>query len=74
MPVLHSKSFWNDPQRDKSKPLIQMSCVDIAFHHRIELQNPKAQFPAHSETVKNQFFADVRTALEKLREIGALEE
>lgn len=37
MPVFHSESPWNDPQLNKTEPLIQVPGMDVAFHYRIEL-------------------------------------
>ena len=37
VPVLHPKASRNRSQLDKSQSLIEMSCMNIALHHSIEL-------------------------------------
>ena len=59
MTVFHTESAGDCAKLDEAQPLIQMSCMDIAFNDSIELQHPEAQGLSPAQAVKHQFFADV---------------
>ena len=59
MPVLHAESPRDHPQLDKAKPFVQMPCMQIGRHHRIELQHPESVKPSLLQTVQDQLFARV---------------
>ena len=60
MSVFHSESLWDRSQLNKADPLVQMSCVKIGFHHRIELQHLEAERFRSLHTVQNQLFTDMQ--------------
>ena len=59
MPVLHSKTFRNGSELDKSEAFVQVSRVRVAFDDGIELQYSEAVLFSLFETVLHQLFADV---------------
>lgn len=59
MPILHPEPTRYSSKLDKSESLIQMPCVNITFHHGIELQHSKAMFLRLFQAVHYKFFSDV---------------
>ena len=59
MPVLHSKTFRNGSELDKSEAFVQVPRMRVAFDDGIELQDSEAMFFSLLETVLYEHFADV---------------
>ena len=55
MPILHMKASGYCAELSKPQSLIQMPCMDVAFHDSIELKHSKSQLPALSQTIQDQF-------------------
>ena len=60
--VLHPKAVRDHAQLHKAEPLVQMTGVDIAFHHGVELQDAKAEPLGVDQTVLHQLLTDMLTA------------
>ena len=59
MPVLHSKTFRNGSELDKSEAFVQVPRVRVAVDDSIKLQDSEAELFSLFETVLHQLFADV---------------
>ena len=59
MPVLHSKTFRNGSELDKSEAFVQVPRMRVAFDDGIVLQYSEAVLVSLFETVLHQLFADV---------------
>ena len=54
--VFHAEAFWDDSQLDKPQTFVKVPGMNIAFNHRIELQNAKADaFALHQRILYKQF-------------------
>lgn len=59
--VFHMKAIGNRSNLHIAKPLIQVPGVDIVLNYGIELQNAETEFLCLSQTVADQFFANMQT-------------
>ena len=62
MTVFCAEAVWNHAQLNKAQTLIQMPCMNICFHHRIELQNAESMQACLNYAVRNELFAYVTAA------------
>ena len=62
MAVFHSKAIFDCSKLNKSKPLIQMSCVNIRCYNCIELKNSKTVLLSLNKTIAHKFFTDMKSA------------
>ena len=60
--VLQPETSRNHAKRHKPQTLVQMSCVDVAFHHGIQLDQPETQFFRIFQAICHQLFTDMQTA------------
>ena len=62
MSVLHSESAFYCSKLNKSKPFVQVPCMDVCCHNCVELQNSKTCNPGLGKTVLYKKFSDVETS------------
>ena len=62
MPVLHSKTLWNNAELLEADPLVQMARVGVSFNDRVELEYQKPERLRGFDAIQNQLFAYVPAA------------
>ena len=59
MPILHPETSGDRSQLNETKPLVQMTGMDVALHYGIELQHTEPQILCNLQAVQHQFFTDM---------------
>ena len=62
MSVLHTEALRDHTKLDKSKSFIKMSCMDIAGHNRIKLQDTKTMLFSPDQAIGYQLFANMKSS------------
>ena len=62
MAIFHPETTGNYAQLDKSETFVEMPCVNIAGNNGIKLQDAESMKLSLNETVRNQFFADMKAS------------
>lgn len=57
--IFLSETSRDHARLDKPQLLIQMTCMDVAFHHCIELKDTESRFAGFFHAVSHQLFSDM---------------
>ena len=70
--VLHPEAIGDGSDIHKAKPLVQVSGVDVVFHHSVELHQGKAQSFCLSQAVRHQLFTDMTASAVRIYRIAGI--
>ena len=60
--VFHAESLRDRPELNESQPFVKMPCMHIRRYNRIKLQDTESMLLPLFQTIKNQFFSDVKSS------------
>ena len=60
--VFHTESIRDCPELHNSKSFVKMSCMHICRYDCIKLQDTESMLLPLFQTIKNQFFSDVKSS------------
>ena len=62
MTILHPEPSCNRSELRETKPLVQMSCMNITLYNSVELKDPESDLPALLKAIENQLLSDMLPA------------